>query len=194
MYARKYADREFTFDFATGLIKDNLLFVDRETQSIWSQLDGKAVSGPMKESPLQVVPSMQTTWKHWLEMHPDSRVMHLSDEEGNSYYYRSRKPGAPKPKTRSKKHDTSALGLALKVGDEAAFFPFSELEQATLPLKFEVGGQELLIHYRKDAMTAWATDSAGDLVTTVLAYKFGWLDFNPASKIFRAKENEKRGK
>jgi hypothetical protein len=40
VYARRVGDRELTFDFAEGLIKDNLLIVDRETRSVWPQLHG----------------------------------------------------------------------------------------------------------------------------------------------------------
>jgi hypothetical protein len=61
VYAREVAGKKLTFDFAEGLIKDNLLFVDRETHSIWSQLDNQAVSGEMKGAPLQVIASLQTT-------------------------------------------------------------------------------------------------------------------------------------
>lgn len=189
MYARRYKDRELTFDFAMGLINDNLLFVDRETQSIWSQLEGRAVSGPMKESPLQIIPSIQTTWKHWREMHPDSRVLIVAEEDGRPYFYRNRRPGQPAAKQRPKAHDTSALGLALKVGGKAIFFPFVELEATTLPLVYTVGEEQIVVHYRQDALTAWAVDAAGNLLPGVLAYEFGWLNFNPGSEIFRANEN-----
>ena len=57
MYARRVGEQEVTFDFAEGLLQNNLLFVDRETSSIWSQLHGQAVSGPLEGTPLQVVAS-----------------------------------------------------------------------------------------------------------------------------------------
>ncbi|MCH7925210.1 MAG: DUF3179 domain-containing protein, partial [Planctomycetes bacterium] len=60
MYARRLGDKELTFDFASGLVNDNLLLVDRETSSVWSQLDNKAISGPMKDTPMVVVPAMQS--------------------------------------------------------------------------------------------------------------------------------------
>jgi hypothetical protein len=34
VYARNARDKTLTFDFAEGLVKNNLLFVDRETNSI----------------------------------------------------------------------------------------------------------------------------------------------------------------
>ena len=38
MYARRINDRVLTFDFAGGLVDNNLLLADRETSSLWSQL------------------------------------------------------------------------------------------------------------------------------------------------------------
>lgn len=73
MYARRTGDRELTFDFAEGLIKDNLLIVDRETSSVWSQLHGRAVIGPMEGTPLQMIPAIQATWGFWRARHPETR-------------------------------------------------------------------------------------------------------------------------
>ena len=63
------------------------------------------------------------------------------------------------------------------------FFPFRELALGQTPLKVELGSQEVTIHYRDDALTAWAENVEGDLLTTVLVYEDGWLDFFPESKI-----------
>lgn len=187
MYARRYEKKDLTFDFAMGLLNDNLLFVDRETRSIWSQLDGKAVSGPMKERPLKIIPSRQTTWKHWLALHPATRVLEPKGEKGRPYFYRNRRPGAPAPKERSNTHDISALGLGLNVGDKTVFFPLTELARAKLPLKYTAGGENVFIHYKKNAMTAWALDAEGALLPAVLAYREGWMAFNPESEVFKAK-------
>ena len=93
MYARHIADRELTFDFAEGLLKNNLLIVDRETDSVWSQLHGKAVIGPLEGQPLTVIPSIQATWGFWKARHPDTRLMVLENEEGRPYFYRNRPTG-----------------------------------------------------------------------------------------------------
>lgn len=169
-----------------GLLNDNLLFVDRETQSIWSQLHGKAIHGAMKEQPLKMIPSLQTTWKHWRELHPRTRVLVVKGKDGYPYLYRNRKPGSPRPAKAPKAHDTSALGLGLVVGQHAVFFPFKALQRVETPLEYPLGSQTVTVHYRKDALTAWAEDESGNLLTGVLAYDFGWLEFFPQSAVFEA--------
>lgn len=186
MYARRVGDRELTFDFAAGLIQNNLLLVDRETGSLWSQLHGRAVDGPLEGEPLTVLPALQTTWRYWRQLHPQTRVMVAPGEEGRPYVYRRWTPGTPRPKEPPKTHDTSALGLGLARKGEAIFFPFRELEQANLPLHLCLGGAEITVHYRPDALTAWAEDADGNLLSGVLAYEAGWLDFHPESRVYRA--------
>jgi len=187
VYARRYEKQDLTFDFAMGLLNDNLLFVDRETKSIWSQLDGKAISGPMKERPLHIIPSMQTTWKHWLGLHPETRVLAPKGDPGRPYFYRNRRPGKAAPAGRPARHDISALGLGLSIAGHPVFFPLAELDRSATPFPYTLAGKTVSIHYRKDAMTAWALDSDGALLPGVLAYRDGWLAFNPDSEVFQAK-------
>ena len=172
------ADREFTFDFAEGLIENNLLIVDRETGSVWSQLAGRAIAGEMEGTPLEVVPSLQTTWRFWRRLHADTRVLVVQDAEGRPYYYRNWKPGEPRP-PRSAEHDTTNLGFGLALEGEAWFFPFAELERATLPLRRKVGGRQVTIRYEAEAFTAWAEGSDGELLPGILSYRDGGLSSPP---------------
>ena len=186
MYARRIGDRELTFDFADGLIKDNLLIVDRETNSVWSQLHGSAVIGPMRGTPLQMIPTLQATWGFWRARHPDTRVAVLPGD-GRRYHYRNRTPGQTSPRRRPAGHDTSKVGLALAVGGDAVFFPFRELQKTTTPFAMQVGGERVRIHYSADGLTAWAEDERGTLLPGVIAYQDGWLEFVPRSRIYKAR-------
>lgn len=183
MYARQYGDRKLTFDFSETLYLDNLLFVDRETNSVWSQLEGRAIAGPLRGFSLKVVPSLQTTWRLWRELHPDTRVMVITGEEGMPYYYRRPKARfAPVPV-----HDTAPLGLGLAVGEQAMFFPFGQLKRANPPFEFSLGGKLITLHFRKSDMTAWAEDEEGNLLPGVLSYQEGWMRFNPDSTLFHTR-------
>ncbi len=184
MYARSVGEREFTFDFASGLIDDNLLVVDRETNSVWSQLAGKAVFGEMEGTPFAAMPSMQTTWKFWREQNPDTRVMVVEGREGRPYLYQDFTPG--ERRQRAGDHDTSPVGLGLVVGSEAWYFPFPELDKARTPLTMALGGQQVTIGYNADGMAAWATDADGNTLVTVIAYERGWKSFFPETKRYEA--------
>jgi hypothetical protein len=144
VYARRAAERELTFDFADGLLDNNLLIVDRETGSVWSQLHGKAVIGQLEGTPLEIVPSVQTTWKFWRERHPDTRVMVLPDAEGRPYFYRNRPTATPSSEVgRQTEHDATALGLGIVVGGEALWASLRDLENRELPVEMTLGGQRI---------------------------------------------------
>lgn len=182
MYARRQGGRELTFDFAEGLVDDNLLVVDRETSSVWSQLAGMAVSGEMEGTPLQAMPSQQTTWKFWRSQHPDTRVMVLPDTEGRPYLYQHVEPG--ERRRREGDHDTATVGMGLVIGSEEWFFPLQALAAAETPLQMEIGGQPTTIHYDAEGLTAWALDADGNMLVTVLAYETGWRTFFPETAVF----------
>jgi len=182
VYARRQGGKELTFDFAEGLVDNNLLVVDRETNSVWSQLAGRSIAGPMEDTPLESIPTMQATWRFWRGRHPDTRVMVL-EREGRRYVYQDFEPGTRRSSEGA--HDISTVGLGLTLDDDARFFPLRELAAATTPLSLEVGGQAVVIHFDAEGLTAWATDASGSLLMTVLAYEQGWLSFFPNSLVWK---------
>ena len=183
MYDRRSAGRTLTFDFGEGLVDDNLLVVDRETDSIWSQLDGKAIAGPLSGTPMRVVPALQTSWKHWTTLHPETLVLTVPGIEGRTYRYSDLR---------------GPLGLGLSFGEVALFAPIDHLARVPEDRKVRLrpsdvptplvslGGQAALLHVLPEARTAWAVDLEGDLLPGVLAYQSGWLAFHPDSSILLA--------
>ncbi len=111
------------FDFATSLINDNLLFVDRETKSVWSQLEGAAVIGELKGEPLNAVPTLQATWGAWRKRHPETLVMVLPEHPGAEYLYFNPDVGAPRAQYAEFGHNPSQLGYGISLNGEAMFFP-----------------------------------------------------------------------
>ena len=69
-----------TFGVSGLLYNSDVLLYDRQTQSLWSQLLGKAISGPRKDISLKQLVMSHTTWSDWLKQHPDTQV--LSTETG----------------------------------------------------------------------------------------------------------------
>lgn len=86
IYERNYGDKELTFALSgytyydegvwNGL--DGFVFWDRETESLWWPLIGKAVSGPLKNVKLIEMDKdkwSDTTWKHIRDNYPDAKVL-----------------------------------------------------------------------------------------------------------------------
>ncbi len=83
--------RTYTFGSSGLLYRSNKLMYDRQTNSLWSQLEGKPVIGKLvnRGSELRVLPLTITTWGEWRRKHPRTKVLSL--ETGHRRDYR---PGA----------------------------------------------------------------------------------------------------
>ncbi len=63
----------------SGMLWDrSLVMADVETKSLWSQLLGRAMRGPLEGAELDRFASVMTDWKTWYKLHPDTTVMQLS--------------------------------------------------------------------------------------------------------------------
>lgn len=82
----------YTFGSSGLLDRSNKLMYDRETRTLWNQLTGEPVLGPLAAHPvaLRLLPLVLTTWADWRAQHPRTRV--LDPETG---YDRPYLPGAP---------------------------------------------------------------------------------------------------
>jgi hypothetical protein len=53
----------------------NLVFVDRESGSYWSQLLARGICGPLENESLSIQPSALARWGAWRREHPDTDVL-----------------------------------------------------------------------------------------------------------------------
>ncbi len=67
--------RHLRFGVSGLLYNSDVLLYDLETESLWSQIMGTAVTGAMRGTHLTHLPLLHTTWKKWQELHPDSQVL-----------------------------------------------------------------------------------------------------------------------
>lgn len=72
-------DKPLVFGSSGFLYRSNKLMFDRETDSLWNQFTGRPVSGPLRDSgiELKIRPVAITTWAAWREQHPDTTVLSL---------------------------------------------------------------------------------------------------------------------
>ena len=58
-------DRTLTFE-VFGLLQEVLIMIDRETGTLWTHLDGKAIQGPLEGKRMTMIPAPHMTWKEWV--------------------------------------------------------------------------------------------------------------------------------
>ncbi|HEY6503210.1 MAG TPA: DUF3179 domain-containing (seleno)protein [Chitinophagaceae bacterium] len=68
-----------------GMDHFNAMFEDATTKSWWRQVNGEAITGPLKGQQLPEVFSMQTSLANWLRMNPSSYIMQADPAFLQSY-------------------------------------------------------------------------------------------------------------
>lgn len=70
----------YTFGSSGFLYRSNKLMVDRNTQTLWNQLTGQPVLGPLvaNEIKLGILPIVLTSWTDWQTQHPDTLVVDIN--------------------------------------------------------------------------------------------------------------------
>lgn len=82
MYSRQIGEgAPASFGVSGKLWHGVLVMVDRETKSLWTQLDGRSIRGKLRGRRLEHLDSVYTTWGAWREEHPDSLVLRKDEEE-----------------------------------------------------------------------------------------------------------------
>jgi hypothetical protein len=84
--------KTYTFGTSGLLYRSNKLMYDHQTDTLWSQLLGEPVMGPLVGTgiKLDVLPLTQTTWGDWKEQHAATTVLsidtgHRRDYSGSAY-------------------------------------------------------------------------------------------------------------
>ncbi len=174
------------------LYNSDVLLYDRTTESLWSQLMGKAVSGPRMGERLQATPLQHTTWADWQQRHPDSLVLsrrtgHFIDYDTPPYSGYAQSDSLYFPvQNRDRRRHPKARVIGLELNGETRVWPFSELARRSSVIVEQFGGQEIRIHYDAAHGSAHITGSHGSLLPAVSGYWFAWMAFHPDSSVYSA--------
>ncbi|MBI3049979.1 MAG: DUF3179 domain-containing protein [Acidobacteria bacterium] len=147
MYARQVADRTLTFGVSGMLYRDGLVMYDRQTDTLWTQVDGRAVRGPLAGRQLELVPAVHAMWKEWLALYPRSQVLRKRGAFRSPYDDYNRDPrrlgitGRPNPDSRLPGKERI---LGVRVGNAAMAFPVRTVRAARLA-QAEVGGLPVIL-------------------------------------------------
>lgn len=159
LYSGRLASgRVLTFGTSGLLYRSNKLMVDRDTGSLWSNLTGEAVVGPLAApeeggpAALELLPVTLTTWSEWRARHPDTTVLALEPERARKWGFDYR-PGAADQARRgvafpiwqkSARLDPKTEIYALRLDGVAKAYPLDRLAVEGL-VHDTVGGVEIVL-------------------------------------------------
>jgi len=193
-FSSQVNNNKLNFGVSGLLYNSDVLLYDRSTQSLWSQIMGQAISGPLVGQKLTPLAISHTTWRAWLAEHPKTSV--LSTDTGFRRNYK-RDPYAGYAKSRSLYFATSRKApstyhpkeqvLGLQDGDSYKAYPFSELNRlGKASFKDKLNGTEYLVKWDARNQSGNIFRYDGNMVPTIQSFWFAWFTFHPDTLVFKA--------
>lgn len=179
-----------SFGVSGLLYNSDVLLYDRESESLWSQIIRKSVSGPLKGQMLEQIPMAHTTWQDWREHNPGTLV--LSDETGHSRDY-SRSPYSGYEvsnriwfpvKNQSQRYHPKELVVGLNLEGKTKAYPFAELSKSTARISDQLGDTDLEVEFDAVNRTGRILDKDGNEIPTTIAFWFAWYAFFPDTEVY----------
>lgn len=157
MYARTVEGKPLTLEASGALYKDALVLSDRETRTLWTQVDGSGMRGPLADKKLPPLPSTQTTWGEWKRQHPDTLVLRKPQDIRRSpyanYFADPHQFGVSGRQDPDKRLPGKALVVGLRQGRDALAVPIEKLAEKRL-FETQLGGEPILVVYDERRKTA----------------------------------------
>jgi hypothetical protein len=193
VYTRNIAGKELTFGVSGLLYKSNILMYDHQTESLWSQVKRKAVTGPMTDTSLEILPSTLTTWNKWKKRFQETEVLstdtgYIRDYKRDPYedYYKLKrglfslfKPGPGE--------EEKELVAGVIIDEDVQAYSINNLRKKGT-ITDRLGGKEIRIIFDTETDVLTIHDKKGNKIPYIIGYWFVWKGIHPESKLFQLKE------
>jgi hypothetical protein len=163
---------------------------DHQTESLWSQIEGTAVTGEMLGKKLTPLPVVHMTWKAWKEENPETLVLSTDtgfqrdyDRDPYQGYELSERLYFPVEKLDRRFHPKEKI-VGVEVDGVFKAYPFSILSKANSPVEDEVNGKKFKIFYDAQSKKTFVTDENEKVVPSLVAFWFAWYAFHQETLVY----------
>lgn len=187
--------KKHTFGVSGLLYNSDVLFYDRETNSLWSQLLGKSISGKKVNSKLKILPLTHTTWEDWLKSNPKTLVLsektgYYRDYDKNPYdgYEKSRSIYFKVNNTAPDDYHPKEMVLGVEIAGVFKAYPFIELiKNEKKEFNDRVGGKDITVVFNEKSKSGKIFDRNNKEIPSLLSFWFAWFAFHPETLIYTSR-------
>jgi hypothetical protein len=192
VYSRQIEGQDHTFGVSGRLYKSNVLIYDHQTESLWSQLMEKSISGPLAGKQLAKIPATRTRWGTWVNRNPDTLVLSQNTGYNRNYaidpyegYYRVGTIMFPVGNVR---RDLSVKErvLGIQIDKDAKAYPLRWLSANPGIHQDQLAGQPIEIEVNSEGQIVSVRHQNGRPIASTYAYWFAWQAFHPQTQVFQA--------
>lgn len=185
-------DKETTTFGVSGLLyNSDVLLYDRQSESLWSQIEMMGVAGQQSGKSLKYINTSSTTWGAWKKQHPNSLV--LSKETGFNRNY-EQSPYASYAQSEqlmfpvNKSNDelsNKELVIGVTINKKSKAYPLIVIQKQKSEMSDQLGGQSIFIKYNRLGHSATILGQQGKIIPSVQMYWFAWQAFHPNTSVYK---------
>lgn len=191
VFDRQIKGRKLSFGVSGLLYQSDVLMYDRETESLWSQLAMKAVSGAQAGAELHWISSEHMTWRAWREAHPEGKVLstqtgYARDYSAQAYasYEHSNETMFPVKWSRQELSKKTWI-VGIVINSHAKAYALDDLTKEKR-LQDNVGGEQIEIAYDLERRSPTvANKQTSEPIPYTMAFWFAWQAFYPHTELYR---------
>lgn len=195
VYNAEVQGKTLEFGVSGLLYNSDVLLFDRETETLWSQILSKAVSGKLVNTDLEIIPSAHTSWKAWKKKHPESKVLSLKTGYSRDY---SRSPYGSYDNEvityfpvefKSKRYHPKERVLGITLKGKQKVYPFAEIAKNSGD-KFtdEFADETLTIAFDTENRDGIISNAKGEVIPSINTFWFAWYGFHPKGDVYKYKQ------
>jgi hypothetical protein len=191
VFDRTIEGRTLEFGVSGLLYQSDVLMYDRQTESLWSQLEMAAISGPQVGRKLRLLPAQHMTWRAWKKEYPNGLMLstdtgHDRDYDRQPYGDYEQSPRILFPvKSNRKDLPTKAWIAGVVINGVARAYPHDRLPD-DIAVEDTVGGTPVRVRFDRESRRFTITDADGAAVPFTPAYWFAWQAFHPDTTVWSA--------
>lgn len=198
VFDRRGPDGVMEFGVSGLLYNSNVLLYDRQkkgTESLWSQVMARGVTGPAAKRSADVLPVELTTWADWLGRYSDSKVLSTDTGYRRNYsrspyggYFKSDRLMFPVSKS-DKRLKNKVRVLGVWTDRAARAYPVTEFRKSASPHELDqvLDGHAFSLSYNPQAGSLRVVKADKGL-RVLYAFWFAWYAFHPETELYRAAE------
>ncbi len=190
-YSGEIDGKRTTFGVSGLLFNSDVLLYDRRTNSLWSQILNKAVTGEMKGTTLTRINTQRTSLGAWKKLHPQTQVLSANTgfqrdyqrtpyagyDQSNSLYF----PVANKNDVLHAKEWV----LGVEVDGKFKAYPIKELVGLReRRLEDTIGNQKIILTWDQTVENVEIRDASGNELISIQLFWFAWYAFHPDSEVW----------
>ena len=188
VFKRTVGGRELHFGVSGLLYNSGFLMFDRETESLWSQFQGRAIAGELAGKTLDRLPVRQEDFASFAKREAGAKILIPPDPDKLDYNISpyegySEKDGSAFPvEARDRRFHAKELVIGIVANGKARAYLASLVTRAGGKLEDTFQGRKIEVAYAPDTTSfRWSTPADVDVTE---AYWFAWKAFHPDTEIW----------